>query len=62
MIYLLEDDQNIRDFTIYAVESAGYEICGFALPSAFRAAVEEKTPDVVLPMRSPGRLRLLEKE
>ncbi len=48
MIYLLEDDQNIRDFTIYAVESAGYEICGFALPSAFRAAVEEKTPDVVL--------------
>ena len=48
MIYLLEDDQNIRDFTIYAVESAGYEIRGFALPSAFRAAVEERTPDVVL--------------
>ena len=48
MIYLLEDDQNIRDFTIYAVESAGYEIRGFSLPSAFRAAVEEKTPDVVL--------------
>ena len=48
MIYLLEDDQNIRDFTIYALESAGYEIRGFALPSAFRKAVEEHTPDVVL--------------
>ena len=48
MIYLLEDDQNIRDFTIYAIESAGYEIRGFSLPSVFRAAVEEHTPDVVL--------------
>lgn len=48
MIYLLEDDQNIRDFTIYALESAGYEIRGFALPSAFRAALEEHIPDVVL--------------
>ena len=48
MIYLLEDDQNIRDFTIYAIESAGYEIRGFSLPSAFRAAVDEHVPDVVL--------------
>lgn len=48
MIYLLEDDQNIRDFTIYAVQSAGMEIRGFALPSAFRAAVAESVPDVVL--------------
>ena len=48
MIYLLEDDQNIRDFTIYALESAGYEIRGFALPSAFRTAVDEHVPDVVL--------------
>ena len=48
MIYLLEDDQNIRDFTIYAVQSAGMEIRGFALPSAFRSAVAEAVPDVVL--------------
>ena len=48
MIYLLEDDQNIRDFTIYAVQSAGMEIRGFALPSAFRNAVAEAVPDVVL--------------
>lgn len=48
MIYLLEDDQNIRDFTVYAVQSSGLEIRGFALPSAFRAAVAEAIPDVVL--------------
>lgn len=48
MIYLLEDDANIRDFTVYAVQSAGYDIRGFALPSEFRAAVAETAPDVVL--------------
>ena len=48
MIYLLEDDQNIRDFTLYAVRNSGYEIEGFALPSAFRAAVAERVPDMVL--------------
>ena len=48
MIYLLEDDQNIRDFTVYAVQSSGLGIRGFALPSEFRAAVAEQVPDVVL--------------
>ena len=48
MIYLLEDDQNIRDFTIYAVQSSGMDIRGFALPSDFRSAVAEAVPDVVL--------------
>lgn len=48
MIYLLEDDRNIRDFTVYAVQSAGLEIRGFALPSEFRSAVADAVPDVVL--------------
>ena len=48
MIYLLEDDQNIRDFTIYAVQSSGMDIRGFALPSEFRSAVAEAVPDIVL--------------
>ena len=48
MIYLLEDDQNIRDFTVYAVQSSSQEIRGYALPSEFRAAVAEAVPDVVL--------------
>ena len=48
MIYLLEDDANIRDFTVYAVQSANYDIRGFELPSQFRAAIAENVPDLVL--------------
>ena len=48
MIYLLEDDDSIRDLVIYTLNSQGMEACGFALPSAFWAAVEERTPDLAL--------------
>ena len=48
MIYLLADDRNIREFPVYAVQSAGYAVRGFALPSEFRAAVQEEIPEVVL--------------
>ncbi|MBR5372573.1 MAG: response regulator transcription factor [Oscillospiraceae bacterium] len=48
MIYLLEDDRNIRDFTVYALQSAGFSVRGFALPSEFRAAVAEEAPELVL--------------
>lgn len=48
MIYLLEDDDNIRGFTIYALTNSGYEVQGFALPSQFRAAVAQQLPEVVL--------------
>ncbi len=48
MIYLLEDDENIRDFTVYALQTSGFEVQGFALPSAFRAAVAEHIPDLAL--------------
>ncbi len=37
MIYLLEDDDSIRDFVIYTLNSQGMEARGFALPSAFWA-------------------------
>lgn len=48
MIYLLEDDRNIRDFTVYALQSAGFAAKGFALPSEFRTAVAEEVPELVL--------------
>jgi len=48
LIYLLEDDQNIREFTVYAVRNSGFEIKGFVLPSEFRAAVAERVPELVL--------------
>ena len=54
MIYLLEDDESIRDLVIYTLNSQGMEVRGFAAPSAFWAAVEEQVPalallDIMLP-------------
>ena len=48
MIYLLEDDDSIRDLVIYTLNSQGMEARGFAAPSAFWRAVEEAAPTLVL--------------
>ena len=39
MIYLLEDDDSIRDLVIYTLNSQGMEARGFERPSAFWEAV-----------------------
>jgi two-component system alkaline phosphatase synthesis response regulator PhoP len=48
MIYLLEDDQNIAKFVIYALEQTGMQARGFSLPSEFKRAVEKEKPDLAL--------------
>ena len=48
MIYLLEDDDSIRDLVLYTLQSQGVEARGFPLPSAFWEAVAEHIPSLVL--------------
>ena len=48
MIYLLEDDSNIREFVLYALHGQEMEAQGFDRPSAFYAALEKQVPDLVL--------------
>ena len=48
MIDLLEDDASIRKLVIYALQSQGWEAEGFERPSAFRAALAERIPDLLL--------------
>ena len=48
MIYLLEDDESIRKFVIYALKQTGMEAAGFELPSEFKKAVESRKPDLAL--------------
>ena len=48
MIYLLEDDDSIRDLVLSTFNSQGLEARGFSAPSAFWAAVEEQRPSLVL--------------
>lgn len=48
MIYLLEDDNSIRDLVIYTLSSQGLEAQGFAKPSEFWTAMEQRQPDLLL--------------
>ena len=48
MIYLLEDDDSIRDFVIYTLNSQNLESRGFTRPSEFWSAVKEQVPTLVL--------------
>lgn len=48
MIYLLEDDESIVKFVIYALKQTGFEAKGFTKPSEFKGAVEEKKPELAL--------------
>lgn len=48
MIYYVEDDDNIRGLTLYALRQQGIEAEGFGCDSEFKAAVARRIPDVVL--------------
>ena len=48
MIYLLEDDESIRNFVLYALNNSGIEACGFDSPSTFYDALKTKIPDLLL--------------
>lgn len=48
LIYLVEDDNSIRELVAYTLHSAGFQAEGFEKPSAFWHACETKLPDLVL--------------
>ncbi len=48
MIFILEDDDSIRNFVTYALTASDFEICGFSRPSELWAALETDIPDLFL--------------
>ena len=55
MIYVLEDDQDIRTLEVYLLKSAGYEVESFSSGPAFEKAMQEQIPElVVLDIMLPG--------
>ena len=48
MIYVLEDDENIRELILYTLNGQNMQARGFGLPSEFWKAIQEKTPSLVL--------------
>ena len=48
MIYVLEDDDNIRKLILYTLRTSGFEAEGFERPSAFLQAMATEKPRLVL--------------
>ena len=48
MIYLVEDDDSIRELVTYTLNSQGMEAEGFARPSQFWKALNQRMPSLVL--------------
>lgn len=48
MIYLLEDDANIRKFVSYALQNQGFTVKCFERPSLFWKSLGEELPDLLL--------------
>lgn len=48
MIYVVEDDDNIRELVLYTLNHSELEAEGFAKPSAFFAALDKKKPRLVV--------------
>lgn len=48
MIYVVEDDNSIRELILYALEGQNYLAKGFGKPSDFWKAMEEERPKLIL--------------
>lgn len=48
LIYIVEDDQNIREIERFALQNSGYEVEEFSCAQDFCGRLKEKTPDCVL--------------
>ena len=48
MIYVMEDDESIRELIIYTLNGQKMEAKGFSTPSEFWEAISEKVPSLVL--------------
>ncbi len=48
MIYLLEDDDNIRKLVCYALSKEGFEVQGYSSPKEFHQGMDTELPELIL--------------
>ncbi|MCD7746288.1 MAG: response regulator transcription factor [Lachnospiraceae bacterium] len=48
LIYIVEDDENIKEIEMFALKNAGYEVQGFNCASVFYARLKDRLPSLVL--------------
>lgn len=55
LIYIAEDDENIREIECYAIKNSGYEVAGFCDGTELMDALSENIPDlIILDIMMPG--------
>lgn len=55
MIWCVEDDASIRDIEVYALQSTGFEACGYEDGNTFWKALQNEKPElVILDIMLPG--------
>ena len=48
LIYIVEDDESIREIETFALKNAGYQVLGFERAKEFYKKLEDVLPDLVL--------------
>ncbi|MCR5640705.1 MAG: response regulator transcription factor [Lachnospiraceae bacterium] len=48
LIYIIEDDENIREIETFALQNAGHQVQGFGCARDFYQALEERIPNLCL--------------
>lgn len=48
MIYLVEDDESVRDMVCYALRSSGFSVTGFENASLFWRAIKDELPKLII--------------
>ena len=48
LIYIVEDDKNIREIETFALKNSGYQVSDFEYAKDFYAKIEEKLPNLIL--------------
>ena len=47
-IYIIEDDQNIREIETFALKNSGYEVIDFERAKDFYKEIDKKIPEIYL--------------
>ncbi len=48
LIYVVEDDKNIREIETFALKNTGYDICDFECAGDFYQEMKKRKPDIIL--------------
>ena len=48
LVYIVEDDRNIREIETFALRHTGYEVMGFECAKDFYKEMENRKPDIIL--------------